>query len=112
MGIRLQKDGPQSKRVIRFTPPANAGEVVHATIPDEGEVKMTVDCTATSYRFGYRVVGDANEDWTWLAEVDTRILTRNPEIGQPFTGMMLGLYAFGELQPVLTPAHFAFAAFR
>tara|TARA_R110002003_G_scaffold2616_3_gene24510 strand:+ start:19239 stop:19577 length:339 start_codon:yes stop_codon:yes gene_type:complete len=112
MGIRLQNDGPHSKRVVRFTPPTNAGEVVHATIPDNGEVKMTVDCTATCYRFGYRVVGDANEDWTWIAEVDTQVLTRNPEIGQPFTGMMLGLYAFGELQPVLAPAHFAFAAFR
>jgi hypothetical protein len=29
-----------------------------------------------------------------------------------FTGMMLGLYAFGELQKCLTPADFAFASFK
>ncbi|KAH7073143.1 glycosyl hydrolase [Paraphoma chrysanthemicola] len=112
IGVRLKHGNGTPQRLIRFTPPTKAGEVVDAIISAEAEVRLIIDCTDTSYRFGYREVGEPSEDWNWLAEVDTQVLTRSPDIGQPFTGMMLGLYSYGELQPALTPAHFAFAAFR
>lgn len=113
--IGVQSSGAvrENQRFIRFTPPANTGKVVDQKIANEGSVKFVIDCTPTSYRFGFRLVDGHDEDaWTWLGEVDTQILTRNPEVGQPFTGMMMGLYSFGELQPALTPAHFAYAEFR
>ncbi|KAH9874842.1 hypothetical protein J1614_004329 [Plenodomus biglobosus] len=113
IGIRQAQVSGQGQRVVRFTPPANAGEFVEKVVGSHGEIKFVVDCTATSYRFGYRESGaQQGDDWEWLGEVDTQIMTRNPDIGQPFTGMMLGLYAFGELQPALAPAHFAYAEFR
>jgi len=107
IGIALSN---QDQTIVRFTPPET--KPIEQVISEKGEVKFIVDCTATSYRFGYQEVGAGTEEWIWLGEVDTEVLTRNPDIGQPFTGMMMGLYAFGELQPILTPAHFAYAEFR
>jgi beta-xylosidase len=114
IGITLRQHDNQIQRVIRFTSPDS--EIKEEVIPDKAVMKLVVDCTATSYRFGYQEAtsmrsGDDGK-WTWLGEVDTEIMTRNPEVGQPFTGMMMGLYSFGELQPVITPAHFAYAEFR
>lgn len=72
-----------------------------------------MESTETSYRFGFRMVGESESaQWTWLGDVDTQVLTRNPEVGQPFTGMMFGVYSCGELEPVLVPATFAYAEFR
>ncbi|KAF2033914.1 hypothetical protein EK21DRAFT_57706 [Setomelanomma holmii] len=112
IGLRMQVKDGASQRFIRFTPPSNTGDTVDSPISIEGEVEFIVDCTATSYRFGYHERSSEGDEWIWLGEIDTQILTRNPEIGQPFTGMMLGLYSFGDLEPVLTSAHFAFAEFR
>ncbi|KAF2855361.1 glycoside hydrolase family 43 protein [Plenodomus tracheiphilus IPT5] len=113
IGIRQSQVSGRDERIVRFTPPANAGQLVEKVIYGQEEIKLIVDCNATSYRFGFRASEAQHEsDWVWLGEVDTQVMTRNPEIGQPFTGMMLGLYAFGELQPALTPAHFAYAEFR
>lgn len=38
------------------------------------------------------------------------VMTADPPKGMAFTGMMLGLYAFGELEPCLRPADSCFAA--
>ena len=38
-------------------------------------------------------------------------MTVVPPVGAAFTGMMLGLYAFGELEGCLVPADFKFAEF-
>jgi beta-xylosidase len=100
----------QKQRVVRFTPPD--GRVVEQAIAEKGEVKFIIESTANSYRFRYYETGFGNSMLQMLGDVDTEVMTRNPEIGQPFTGMMMGLYSFGELQPVLTPAHFAYAEFR
>lgn len=99
--------------MLRFTPPTRAGEIVEKSISATGEVKFIIESTERNYRFGYQESSvHYGKEWTWLGEVDTQILTREPEVGQPFTGMMFGLYAFGELEPVLTPATFAYAEFR
>ncbi|KAF1849569.1 glycoside hydrolase family 43 protein [Cucurbitaria berberidis CBS 394.84] len=113
IGVRSHQDAGQNKRVVRFTPPTNTGKLVEQDVSEKSEIKFIIDCTATNYRFGFQEVGALDGGrWTWLGDVDTQVLTRSPEIGQPFTGMMLGLYSFGELQPTLTPAHFAYAEFR
>lgn len=111
IGIRTRRTENRLQRVIRFTPPADTGEVVEQDLSGEDEVRFAIDCTATHYRFGFQRANE-NDAWTWLAEVDTMVMTRNPQIGAPFTGMMLGLYSYGELQPTLTPAHFAYAEFK
>lgn len=96
IGIRSPGLGDDKRRIVRFTPPANAGENKDQETSEEGSVKFIIDCTPTSYRLGFRERQTQNNDqWTWLGEVDTQVLTRNPEIGQPFTGMMMGLYSFG-----------------
>lgn len=110
LGIRTNKD---NDRIVRFTPPSGAGDIVEKGLATKGEVKFIVDSTEKSYRFGYRECSQSGDgEWTWLGEVDTQVLARNPEVGQPFTGMMLGLYAVGEMEPVLTPATFAYAEFK
>lgn len=46
----------------------------------------------------------------WIGEVANSVMTRAPPVGAPFTGMMLGLYSYGELQKkCLTPADFHYA---
>lgn len=61
------------------------------------------------FTLGY---AELDEDYTWLEPVSMDLMTANPPRGMAFTGMMLGLYAFGELQKCLTPADFAFALFK
>lgn len=112
IGIRARVHGDKLQRIVRFSPPANAEEVVDHEISDNGEVKFLVDCTPTHYRFAFKEAKEELEEWKWLGEVDTQVMTRNPDVGAPFTGMMFGLYSYGEMQPVLTPAHFAYAEFR
>jgi hypothetical protein len=46
------------------------------------------------------------EKMIWIGEVANDVMTRPPPIGAQFTGVMLGLYAFGEHHPSYTPADF------
>jgi beta-xylosidase len=113
IGIALADRDGQQQRVVRLTRPNM--DAVEEAIPEKGELKLVIDSTATCYRFGYRHTDDGTQqktEWAWLGDIDTQVMTRNPPVGQPFTGMMMGLYAYGELQPVLTPAHFKYAQFR
>ena len=110
IGITLRQRDKQSQRRVRFTSPD--GEVTKKVISEKGEVKFVIDSTPSSYRLGYLEVSENKGELTWLGVGDTEVMTRNPDTGQPFTGMMMGLYSFRELQPVLTPAHFAYAEFR
>lgn len=78
-------------------------------------VQFVVDCTKTSYKFGFVELSQAAKDGSsnlqWIGEVGTDVMTADPPVGAPFTGMMLGLYAFGELEGCLTPADFKYAKF-
>lgn len=113
IGITSAQTDNQKQKVIRYTPPSNCGESVQKILTIDGAIILVIESTPTSYRLGYRQAQDAtSQECTWLGEVDTQVMTRSPEIGQPFTGMMMGLYSFGELQPVLEPAHFSYAEFR
>ncbi|KAI5296073.1 hypothetical protein KEM52_005808 [Ascosphaera acerosa] len=104
IGVRLANDG-SGVRLVRFTPAADSLDsetqppVVEQVLEDTcAEVQLAVECSETHYRFGFR-------------SITTAVMTRAPPVGAPFTGMMLGLYAIGENEPVRTPADFKVAEF-
>ena len=113
LGIRLV-DGQRS---IRFRP-AEGHERILPLKTAESDVLLAIDCQPTLYRFGYVEVDqnsgamqDPAAAVTWVGEVSTAAMTRDPAVGMPFTGMTLGLYAFGDMERCLTPAVFKFAEF-
>ncbi|TIA51451.1 glycosyl hydrolase [Aureobasidium pullulans] len=109
IGIRKGPNG--ESRVIRLTRPTAPGEFTHVTrlLRYMGSVRLAVRCSEMGFTLGY---AELDEDYTWLEPVSMDLMTANPPRGMAFTGMMLGLYAFGELQKCLTPADFAFASFK
>ncbi|KXJ85485.1 glycosyl hydrolase [Microdochium bolleyi] len=119
IGIRAD---PGMGRVIRYRP-AEGEEVVLPLRTADGDVLLAIDCRLTSYRLGFvEVTADEEEKEeeeeaelvnrvNWVGEVSTAAMTRDPEVGMPFTGMTLGLYAFGDMERCLTPAVFRFAQF-
>jgi hypothetical protein len=79
------------------------------TLSPTSEVILVIEC-GDQYRFGYRELTDP--EIIWIGAVDNVTVAKSPPLGAAFTGMMLGLYAFGERQRSLTPADFAYAEFR
>jgi hypothetical protein len=82
------------------------------------EVVLAIEC-GDQYRLGFReIIADGNEaeieegEVQFVASVSNSTMTRDPVIGAAFTGMMLGIYAFGKLEPCLVPADFEYAGFR
>ena len=67
-----------------------------------------MSCSTTHYKLGY-IRRDTLDTVVWLASVSMRTMTVDPPNGMAFTGMMLSLYAFGELEPCLDPADFEYA---
>ena len=53
-----------------------------------------------------------NNNVRWLGDVLNEVMTADLLIDAPFTGLLLGLYAFGELEGCLAPADFYYAEFR
>lgn len=94
-------------RSIRFRP--SEGTVLESVLSLTTEVVLVIEC-GHRYRFGYRE--EAQPEVNWIGSVDNQTATKSPPVGAPFTGMMLGLYAFGERQRCLAPADFAYAEFR
>ena len=77
-------------------------------------MKLFIEC-GDKYRLGFLEVLDETMQGgsvQWIGEVENETMTADPSIGAPFTGMLLGLYAFGELEGCLTPADFHYAEFR
>jgi hypothetical protein len=70
------------------------------------DVILTIQC-GSEYRFGYRQQNLA--DIRWIGTISNKAATKAPPIGACFTGMMFGLYAFGERHRVLSPADFEYA---
>lgn len=103
LGIRAQS----GRRIIRFQP--SEGNSVECHLDSTTDVILVIEC-GNCYRFGYRLVTESHIHW--MGRVTNRDATKAPLVGAPFTGMMLGLYAFGERQRCLTPADFAYAEFR
>ncbi|KAJ5577461.1 Concanavalin A-like lectin/glucanase subgroup [Penicillium hispanicum] len=103
--IGIRKKG--GHRVIHFQP--SEGDTSQKTLGDTEYVTLFIEC-GNEYRFGYREPTDS--DVHWIGIVTNRAATKAPPVGAPFTGMMLGLYTFGERQRCLTPADFAYAQFQ
>lgn len=64
-------------------------------------VKLRAEARPTSYKLSIEAKG-----FDYSFEFDTEALTLAPLIGNTFTGMMFGVYAFGKGEPVLDPADF------
>ena len=107
LGIRLSPTD-SSKRILRFRPAKGEEKTAELSTTD-ADVKLIVKCEELKYIFGF-VEGEEGET-TWIGEVSTDIMTENPPVGAPFTGMLLGLYSFGEMEPCLVPADFKYAQF-
>jgi beta-xylosidase len=126
IGVRLASEiaegGNKGKRIIRFTP-SNLGPTHEAIdIPlssSTSDVILRVEC-GDEYRFGFREVeagtsnsGDDGGEVQWIQEVGNKSLVEAPlPVGAPFTGIMLGLYSFGDREAVLVPADFRYAEFK
>lgn len=111
IGIRR---GPEGSRVVRFRP-AEGAESVTKLQTQDADVHLVVDCQDLCYIFGFQEIVSSSTDCvneiTWVGSISTDVMTRDPAVGASFTGMMLGLYAFGEMERCLVPAAFKFAAF-
>lgn len=95
-------------RVVRFSRPVGAeeGEVVEVDGLGEGPVVLVIRSRGEWYELGFwEVGGEEEEEVRWLGRVSKRVMTRDPEVGAAFTGMMFGVYAFGDC---LTPADFEY----
>ncbi|KAF4544217.1 Glycosyl hydrolases family 43 [Lasiodiplodia theobromae] len=98
-------------RIIRFR---NAeGETTDYELQSlESDVVLTIK-SDHGYELGFRELGLQSEkvEVKWLGRVSSEVMTRNPDVGAAFTGMMFGLYEFGELEQCFAPADFEYAAF-
>lgn len=113
IGVRRADSGG---RQIVFTP--TEGEAIAVDLRNSSsEIDLVIECKKQSYRFGYQEVAESakriptDKDISWLGEVSTNGMTKNPPIGHVFTGMMLGIYAYSDMQRSLVPADFYFAEF-
>lgn len=80
----------------------------------QSDVRLVIEC-GDRYKFGFQELRDdeSNEETIrWIGEADNRSMTAAPPVGVAFTGMMVGLYAFGERQRCLDPADFHYALWR
>jgi hypothetical protein len=114
IGIRLKDSATGcAQRVIRFSPPAGIGaEVIERRLESlTTDVILQVLC-GDRYEFGFRETMAGNhqdhhaEKTIWIGDVANDVMTRPPPVGAQFTGVMLGLYAFGEHLPCYTTADF------
>lgn len=107
IGVRLSADG--RGRVAQVTL-ANGEKSSWALSTSDSEVILAIEC-GEQYRLGFREAS-GGEATRFVGLVSNETMTRDANIGAPFTGMMVGLYAFGELEPCLVAADFAYAEFR
>lgn len=111
--IGIRRSEATGARELRFTRPTEAGpgnfSVETHSLAHNGPVDLAIACSPTRYKLGYSIATDGS-DWVWFEELPMQVMTADPPKGMAFTGMMLGVYAFGELEPCLDPADFEFAA--
>ena len=107
LGIRLARDNHEKRAIVM-----SLADGIQTAVPmksTSAEVVLAIRC-GKKYEFGFKENSDA--DLQWVGSVSNQIMTRDPSVGAPFTGMMLGVYAFGDLEPVLVPTDFAYAKFE
>lgn len=115
IGLRMDSSGD---RFVYFRPAEGPTQSWCLRTPD-ADVLLLIKCEELQYIFGFREVVEGHETLPindgcimWVGSVSTDVMTRDPEVGAAFTGMMMGLYAFGDMERCLEPAKFKFAAFE
>lgn len=113
IGIRR---GVTGVRQVVFTPAE--GDIQRRDLDtSSAEVLLAIECRDTAYRLGYEEltsnakVGSLKKGIQWVGEVSATTMTKAPPIGLPFSGMMLGIFSYGNMERCLTPADFAYAEF-
>lgn len=105
IGIRKNKNG--DKLVVITMPVDGQGKFdTKKEVLSDGFKKSTrleIRCTSMSYTVGYV----EESGFHGLSTVATEIMTLPPPLGMAYTGVMLGIYAFGEMEPCLSPADFS-----
>lgn len=105
--IGIRRASSSERRIIRFRPAKQAFKDVE--LSTTGPVKLLIKSDDLKYTLGYQ---ESGAEEVWLGDVDIDTMTADPAVGAAFTGIMFGLYAFGELEPALVPAMFHYAAFE
>ena len=109
--IGARKGTSETERELRFMRPGASPGSFDCTIhrvPNAGPIRLAISCTETEYRLGY--ASAPRDEYEWFEPIPMEVMTADPPRGLAFTGMMFGLYAFGDLQKCLSPADFAFAS--
>jgi len=90
-------------------------ESYHELSSSDKPIMLYIKSSPMEYQLGYSS-GELSskqttpaDDIKWLCSVSTDIMTRKPPLGFAYTGMMFGLYAFGNYERVLDPADFKYA---
>lgn len=108
MGVR-RSTGNDARRLIRLSLADGTQHEIPIQSMDS-EVVLRVRC-GTRYEFVFAEVGDDIRE-QMAGSVSNATMTRDPQVGAVFTGMMLGIYSYGELEPVLAEVDFAYAQYR
>lgn len=77
---------------------------------DQSDVTPTIEC-GDKYRFGCCESTGEFPVVDWVGDVSNEIMTERPPVEETLSGMMLGLYVFGECQPCIVPADLELAEF-
>ncbi|KKK13966.1 glycosyl hydrolase, partial [Aspergillus rambellii] len=135
IGIRLSpgaepesNDSHSKKRIIRFR--HVSGEAIDMDLSTVSNEVTLVIASGDEYKFGFREeeeeegesftssststsASNTSPGITWLGSISNKDMVEAPlPVGALFTGMMLGLYAFGDRESCLVPADFGHAEFR
>ncbi|OJD33521.1 glycoside hydrolase family 43 protein [Diplodia corticola] len=106
IGIRK---APEGGRIIRVRPAEGEAKDFQLKSLDS-DVVLTIK-SDDGYELGFKEFGLEHDEVEvrWVGRVSSEIMTRDPSVGAAFTGMMLGVYAFGELEQCFAPADFEYA---
>ena len=113
IGVGCNSEGA---RQIVFTSSSGDRSIAAVASP-KAEIDLVTTIGAHTLQFGFQEVHpnaervSADSGIHWLGEVKSETLTRSPLVGNPFTGLLLGLYAFSEMKESQIFADFAFAEF-
>jgi hypothetical protein len=105
--IGVRRAVSTNKRIIRFRRADQ--EITDVEMTTTTSLRLLIKVTELRYTFGYQ---DAGCNVVWIGSVDIDVMTKDPPIGMPFSGMMFGLYACGESEPCVNPAVFEHVEFQ
>ncbi|GAB7347030.1 hypothetical protein MBLNU459_g3175t2 [Dothideomycetes sp. NU459] len=107
--IGIRKNKSRDREIHITQPGVGPGILKHNAYPlplANSPVILHISCSASQYRLGVSIEADSEVEW--LGSIPVEKMTADPPKGMAFTGMMLGLYAFGEMEPCLSPADFEY----